>query len=87
MNMKKILFFVFLFCVLFQTPARSATMVDIYGPGQNIVNLSMAKPLTAPMTEAKALGAVLDNKIRYNLSCFAFYEFGSRCEYLRGNFA
>ncbi len=72
MNMKKILFFVFLFCVLFQTPARSATMVDIYGPGQNIVNLSMAKPLTAPMTEAKALGAVLDNKIRYNLSFLPF---------------
>lgn len=70
--MKKIFSFVFLFCLILVSPAYSATMVDIYGPGQNIVNLSMAKPLTAPNVEAKGLGANLDGKIRYNLSYLPF---------------
>ena len=70
--MKKIFSFVFLFCLVLAAPAYSATMVDIYGPGQNIVNLSMAKPLTAPNVEAKGLGVDLDSKIRYNLSYLPF---------------
>lgn len=55
MNMKKILFFVFLFCVLFQTPARSATMVDIYGPGQNIVNFKHGEAFNRPDDGGKGL--------------------------------
>ena len=70
--MKKIISFVFLFCLFLVSPAHSETMVDIYGPGQNIVNLSMAKQLTAPMVEARKLGAILDEKIRYNLSFLPF---------------
>lgn len=40
----------------FAVQAQAATMVDIYGPGQNQINLAMASPLTAPHQPATALG-------------------------------
>lgn len=85
--MKKLFSFVFVFfvCLAVSAPmVQSATMVDIYGPGQNIVNLSMAKPLTAPQTEARAFGAELDKKIRYNLSFLPFMNLVSDANILGG---
>ena len=70
--MKKVICYVLALLFLVISNAQAATMVDIYGPGENIVNLSMARPLTAPNMEARGLGAQLDNKIRYNLSFLPF---------------
>ena len=56
----------------FASPATAAMQIDIYGPGQNIVNLAMAAPVTAPNTEAKNLGAALNNAVAYNLSFLPF---------------
>ena len=51
---------------------RAAMQIDIYGPGQNIVNMAMATPLTGPSTPATGLGAQLDQAIRDNLSFLPF---------------
>lgn len=57
------------FCV---AQAQAVTMVDIYGPGQNHVNLAMASPLTAPSQEAEELGRQLDEAIRADLGFLPF---------------
>jgi len=54
------------------SPARAAMQIDIYGPGQNIVNLAMAAPLTAPSVEAKKLGAAMNEAVKSNLSFLPF---------------
>ena len=35
--------------------AQAAMRVDIYGPGQNIVNLALAAPLKGPQAEASGM--------------------------------
>ncbi len=52
--------------------ALAALQVDIYGPGQNNVNLAMASPLTAPNREATGNGARLHKAIQQNLSFLPF---------------
>lgn len=52
--------------------AMAAPRVDIYGPGQNLVNLGLASPLTAPNTEAKNMGATLQKLVNENLSFLPF---------------
>ena len=42
------------FAFVFAVQAQAATLIDIYGPGQNQINLSMATPLTAPEPRAVA---------------------------------
>ncbi len=61
------------FAVLFgvQT-ARAAVVVDIFGAGQNIVNLAVASPLTAPNEMATNYGARLETAINENLSFLPF---------------
>ena len=53
-------------------PGNAAMQVDIYGPGQNIVNMAMAAPLTSGNTQAAGLGAQLDQAIRENLEFLPF---------------
>lgn len=53
-------------------PAGAAVQIDIYGPGQNVVNLSLAAPLTAPNVEASTLGADLNKIVAENLSFLPF---------------
>ncbi len=52
--------------------AKAAMQIDIYGPGQNIVNLAMATPLTAPSSPATDLGPALHAAIEGNLSFLPF---------------
>lgn len=52
--------------------AHAVTMVDIYGPGQRIVNLSMAAPLLGPSNPAKTLGTELHQAILSNLGFLPF---------------
>ena len=63
---------VFVFVAAVQ--GHAATMVDIYGPGQNQIKLSMAAPLTAPEQKAAALGAELDGAITANLNFLPFMQ-------------
>ena len=56
----------------FQAEGHAAMQVDIYGPGQNIVNMAMATPLTQPNQPATGLGAQLDQAIRDNLNFLPF---------------
>ncbi|MBO4318457.1 MAG: PD40 domain-containing protein [Mailhella sp.] len=70
--MKKIIpLLVLVFC-LFSAPAHAVTMVDIYGPGQNMVNLSLAAPLTGPNSRAINLGTALDRAIKEDLGFLPF---------------
>lgn len=53
--------------------AQAAMQIDIYGPGQNIVNLAMAQPLGATSGQpVKGLGVELDKAIRDNLNFLPF---------------
>ena len=53
-------------------PARAAMRVDIYGPGQNSVNLALADPLTGPSQPAGNMGRELQKLIQQNLSFLPF---------------
>ena len=66
--------FAAVFVLLFSVQSRAATMVDIYGPGQNQINLSMASPLTGPELEATALGAELQAAILKDLDFLPFMK-------------
>ncbi|MDR3320546.1 MAG: translocation protein TolB [Desulfovibrio sp.] len=69
--MKKIFIFAIL-CACFNTTANAAMRVDIYGPGQNIVNLALAAPVTAPQIEATGMGRDLQQLVEQNLSFLPF---------------
>lgn len=63
------------FLALPATPARqvqAVTVVDIYGYGQNKVNLAMATPLLGPNRAATGLGAELQKAIENNFSFLPF---------------
>ena len=60
---------IFLFAA---SQAVAAPRVDIYGPGQNVVNLGLAAPLTAPNAEARQMGATLQKLVSDNLSFLPF---------------
>ncbi len=73
MNIKKsILFLTFIFSLLTSQFAHAVAIIDIFGAGQNIVNLSIASPLTKPMTEATGLGKELEAAVRHNLTFLPF---------------
>ena len=52
--------------------AQAAMRVDIYGPGQNSVNLALADPLTGPQQPATTMGKQLQGLIQQNLSFLPF---------------
>jgi len=52
--------------------ANAAWRVDIMNPGQNIVNLAIAAPLTGPDRQAAGMGTQLDSLIQQNLSFLPF---------------
>lgn len=58
--------------VMAAAPAHAETLVDIYGPGQNQINLSMASPLTAPGQQARSLGSELHTAINTDLNLLPF---------------
>lgn len=61
-----------LWALLAASPAAAVTMVDIRAPGQNIVNLAMAAPLTGPSQAATGLGTELGKAIEADLSFVPF---------------
>lgn len=77
---KRLSFYTFVFratlvcmAVLLAAPqARAVTVVDIYGPGQNQVNLALAAPLLGPNRAATGLGAELQKAMETNLSFLPF---------------
>ena len=73
--MKRILMSLLAVCVLLLTGTGqtwAAMQIDIYGPGQNIVNMAMAAPLTGPNRQATANGKRLHEAINRNLSFLPF---------------
>ena len=77
-----VLLLVFMLCAAL--PCQAATMVDIYGAGQNKINLAMAAPLTAPSQRAAALGAELNDAINANLNYLPFMSLTSPSAVLGG---
>ncbi len=51
---------------------QAAAVIDIFGAGQNIVNLAISAPLTAPSVQAQNLGIQLEDAIEENLSFLPF---------------
>ncbi len=76
--------FLLVFMLCAALPCRAATMVDIYGAGQNKINLAMAAPLTAPSQRAAALGAELNDAINANLNYLPFMSLTSPSAVLGG---
>ena len=52
--------------------ASAAMRVDIMNPGQNIVNLALAAPLTGPDKQATGMGGELQKLVQQNLSFLPF---------------
>jgi len=75
--MKKLLILVLAFSFLLQSEAKAMTAVDIYGPGQNIVNFAVATPLVAPSAPVGTMGNGLNAKILENLSFLPFMRITS----------
>lgn len=60
-------------CVFYTAQtATAAVQIDIIGPGQNIVNLALAAPITGPNSEATSLGKDLQKIVHENLSILPF---------------
>ena len=70
--MKKLLLLVYAVCFLFHGEAKAISSVDIYGPGQNIVNFAISTPLIAPSKPVGKIGLDLNEKIKKNLSFLPF---------------
>ena len=74
--MKKILLFIFALLtsmvICASNQAFAAVQIDIYGPGQNIVNMAMATPLKSSGGVASNLGPSLEEAIKSNLSFLPF---------------
>ncbi len=73
-SFKRLCIKVFALCLILSLPleAKAVTNVDIYGPGQNIVNLAIATPLVSANTATGPLGTELNQKILENLSYLPF---------------
>ncbi|MDR2726894.1 MAG: translocation protein TolB [Deltaproteobacteria bacterium] len=63
---------VFVLAGLSAGPAGAVTTIDIYGAGQNVVNLAMATPINAGGSPVSGLGAELHKAIEENLGFLPF---------------
>ena len=70
--------------MLLSSAAQAAMRVDIYGPGQNSVNLALADPLTGPQQPASNMGKQLQSLIQQNLSFLPFMRLTDPCSVLGG---
>ncbi|MDE5832092.1 MAG: translocation protein TolB [Desulfovibrio sp.] len=70
--MKRFALVILLAFLFAATGAQAALRVDIMNPGQNIVSLALAAPLTGPDRQAGAMGAQLQKYIDQNLSFLPF---------------
>lgn len=60
--------------VVVASGVSAALRVDIMNPGQNIVNLALAAPLTGPDQQAGGMGRQLQENIQTNLSFLPFMK-------------
>lgn len=66
------------------TISIAAMRVDIVNPGQNVLHLALATPMTAPRTEATRMGVELQKIIEQNLSFLPFIKMTTKGEVLGG---
>ncbi len=64
--------------------AQAATVIDIYGAGQQIVNVSLAAPLLAPNQAGKSNSVKLDAAVKENLSYLPFMQLTNEKSILGG---
>ncbi len=83
--MKKLFLIMTLFVLCFSSVAHSATQIDIFGPGQNIVNLAMAAPLKSGKTKAADMGVKLEAAIIENLNFLPFMRLTEKAAILGGD--
>ncbi len=69
---KRFLLLIFGLVLTLGGEAQAAARVDIYGPGQNIVNLALAAPIKGPQVQAANMGAELQKLVEQNLSFLPF---------------
>lgn len=79
-----IAFCLFFFLSIQSYTAKAAVVIDIFGAGQNIVNLAVAAPLTAPLQKANNLGLALDEAIKENLAFLPFVKLTNEAAVLSG---
>lgn len=82
--MKKLILGIFMTLALLPQSAFAALRVDIMNPGQNILNLALAAPLTGPDREASGMGMQLQKLIDQNLSFLPFMRLTPRQDVLGG---
>ncbi len=54
------------------TQARAVVQIDIYGPGQNVINLALASPMDGPNSAATGMASNLQTYIEQNLQTLPF---------------
>ncbi len=52
--------------------AHAVVQIDIYGPGQNIINLALASPMDGPNSAAKGMAGELQTFVEQNLQSLPF---------------
>ncbi len=66
------------------TLAQAAVKVDIYGPGQNLINLALTQPIKGPNTPATGLADQLQKLVQENMSILPFMALTSNASILGG---
>ncbi len=64
--------------------AHAAVEVNIYGPGQNLINLALAKPIKGPNTPATGLASQAEQLVQQNMSILPFIALTSDSKILGG---
>ncbi len=64
--------------------AHAAVKVDIYGPGQNLINLALTQPIKGPNTPATGLADQLQKLVQENMSILPFMALTSDSSVLGG---
>ncbi len=71
---KIIISITFAFLLSWSVVASAAVKVDIYGPGQNMVNLALSTPMNGPNSAATGLAPQLQSAVEQNLSILPFMD-------------
>ncbi len=66
------LFSICLFMLFGINSAHAVVQIDIYGPGQNIINLALSTPMDAPNSAAQGMATDLQNFVQQNLQSLPF---------------
>ncbi len=65
-------------------PAQAAVKVDIYGPGQNLINLALTQPIKGPNMPATGLATQLQELVQQNMSILPFLSLTADSKVLGG---